>query len=84
MALKDWNGTLHMLDKPSWEIKGEKKLDNFFDHWFVRPGLTTGWSAAQGGAFAPSSHTRMDDTEVRLRRPCCEYWECLFCSQKTM
>jgi hypothetical protein len=72
MALKNWDGTLHMLDKPSWDFKGERKLENFFDHWFVRPGLTSGWSAGQGGMFAPSSHTRLEDTKSRLGRPCGE------------
>jgi len=69
MADPNWNGTLQNPDKPSWEYKGRRGIDNFFEHWFVRPGLTPGWSAAQGG-FGPSSHTRDADTDTRLRRQC--------------
>jgi len=51
----------------SWSYEGEKRLDNFFEHFFIRNKLVPGYSASQGGNAA-ASHTRDVDTDLYLRR----------------
>ncbi|KAJ1496050.1 hypothetical protein T484DRAFT_1760332 [Baffinella frigidus] len=55
------------MSGPTWSFTGEKRLDNFFDHFFIRNNLVPGHSAGQGGN-APSSHTRDVATDLYLRR----------------